>query len=736
MNKSQRFAIAGSFFIGVFTNLLQITTLRLFLGFFYGTELHLGTFLAIWLTGIAIGGFFGGFVSPRPELLVWGLFLSPLWVIIGFPLGCSILPFQTGGFLPFLPLLLFQACILLPPTIMAGATIPAFLADKRERIEGLFTAESLGSFFAGMFFSIILAGKASSILLLSLLPLLPLLAIALKGERRPILWGLVVIMPLLAAFQGEVIEKWFFDKTWSSFHGSYRRVASFETPYQNIQVGAYEEQKSLFVDGTFAFSWPDSIQAESVIHPFLSAIASPSSILFLGTPPPDWVSEIAKYPGLRATFVELDERYSLFLQHCSSDTTRMHRIIDDPRAFLSHTDSVFDGVFIVPTDPTTLLTNRLFTVEAFQELKKVVASSGIVSISISGSENYLGPAMESALISMHKTIESVFPEVFAIPGDPIVFWAAKSHGVIASQPEILAERLRQRNVQTHSFIPESFSNILLPFRVEELQSWLARPVQVSLNRDARPAAFARQVRLWDIFSDSHLEKILNSLESMTFYPTCTLLMVLLFLFSILGRFFSRQRLTRTTLGITSSISGLSGMVITIVLIMVYQNRHGAMFQMAALFFGIFMLGLSLGSWAVRHVKKPETFCLKKLKLIQVLMAGWLSLAVFRPELQTAVAAGAAIFSVAFLQGFEFVLLNYRLKGARLSAQSAAGLLLLADNIGAVCGAGAAGLWLLPVMGIFETMMLTLILFCGNLMILFFLPPSEPLNPVSQCSYDE
>lgn len=720
--KSQRFAIAGSFFIGAFTNLVQITTLRLFLGFFYGTELHLGTFLAIWLAGIAFGGVFGGFVSPRPELLIWGLFLSPFWVIFGFPLGCSILPFQTGGFLPFLPLLLFQACILLPPTIMAGATIPAFLADKRERIEGLFPAESLGSFFAGLFFSIILAGKASSILLLSLLPMLPLLAITVKGERRPILWILVFLIPLSAAFHGEVIENWFFNKTWASFHVGYTKIASFETPYQNIQLGAYEEQKSLFVDGTFAFSWPDSIQAESVIHPFLSATASPSSILFLGTPPPDWVSEMAKYPDLRATFVELDEQYSFFLRQHSSDTAGINRVIDDPRAFLSRTDSLYDGVFIVPTDPTTLLTNRLFTVEAFQELSRVVAPSGIVSISISGSENYLGPAMESALISMHKTIKTVFPEVFAIPGDPIVFWAAKSPGVIASQPEILAKRLRQRNVPTHSFIPESFSNLLLPFRVEELQSWLARPVQVSLNRDARPAAFARQVRLWDIFSDSRLEKFLNSLEFMTLFPTCTILMLLLFSFTILSRFFSKQRLTQITLGLTSSISGLSGMVIAIVLIMVYQNRHGAMFQMAALFFGIFMLGLSLGSWAVRHVKKPETFCLKKLKASQVLMVGWLSFAVFQPELQTAAATGTAIFSAAFLQGFEFVLLNYRLKGTRLSAQSAAGLLFWMDNIGAVFGAAAAGLWLLPVMGIFETMLLTLILFCGNLIILFFLPP--------------
>jgi len=67
--KSSRLAITAVI-AGFIANLIQVSLFRFFMGHFYGTEIHLGLFLSIWLLGIAIGGYAGGKVCVKSATLL------------------------------------------------------------------------------------------------------------------------------------------------------------------------------------------------------------------------------------------------------------------------------------------------------------------------------------------------------------------------------------------------------------------------------------------------------------------------------------------------------------------------------------------------------------------------------------------------------------------------------------------------------------------------------------------
>jgi predicted membrane-bound spermidine synthase len=709
-------------FTGFFANLAQVALLRLFLGNFYGTELHLGTFLAVWLTGIAGGAALAGRFPPSSRTVLAGLFLSSWWAIAVFPPACSVLPMQVGGYLPFFPMLLLLVVVTFPLTVSVGMLIPSILAESKEQLGRLFSLESLGSFLAGLVFSVLLGGKASAIVILLVLPIfsvIPLLFHPESGKHPWLLWPVFIIGAALLLTFADPLEHWFQDHIWQKFHPGYTRIGSWETPYQSIQIGQYAEQKSVFLDGAFAFSWPDTGRAESAVHSFLSAISSPTKLLLLGNPPPDWLLAFSTYPGLETVVVDIDPDYSRLLRQFSAPDRRIRRVYEDPRRFLALTEERFSGIMVIPSDPATLLSNRLFTAEAFREMKNCLEENGVVSVTVSGNENYLGPVMEQTILSMHRTLQKAFPKVFAIPGDPIVFWAAAATGTSLISPKELGERFRSRQVPTKTFLPESFVPMLFPFRVQQLAEWLQRKTEVAINRDHQPVAFARQVRLWDIFSGSRLSSLLETLEQWTFRRVAFVFPLLFavgmfLLFRLPGRYRSTM-----VLGLSGSLTGMVGLLAEIVLILAYQNRNGAMFQMASLFFGLFMLGLSCGAGAVKLLKTPARFPLPLLKGVQILLIGWFSLAVWRSELQTAGAICLSLFSWSFLQGFELILLDCRLQTLRLANFRSAGFLFAMDNLGAVGGALASGLWIIPVMGLASSLHFAMLVLGANLLLLLF-----------------
>ncbi len=147
-----------------------------------------------------------------------------------------------------------------------------------------------------------------------------------------------------------------------------------------------------------------------------------------------------------------------------------------------------------------------------------------------------------------------------------------------------------------------------------------------------------------------------------------------------------------------AVSGGGGLLAEIILLLMYQSRQGAMFQMVAIFFGLYMLGLSAGAHLGRAWGFAAPGRLRALKASQFGMAAACLALLQFPAWHTGPVIGAAVFLVAFLDGIEFPAVDAILKGWGMAPGRSAGLLIFADNFGALWVGLASGIWLLPVLG--------------------------------------
>jgi len=633
------------------------------------------------------------------RMLLWLMTAAPIFALMLLWEGIFWLPVHAGSFLPTVPVFLFVSGMILPLALPVGAFIPGLLRFESVTIGEVYGLEALGGFAGGVLFSLALAGSAPSFSTLAVLPLITLSAIVLLGGRRKtagllaLLWGPVV------AFGFPAIDRMLEERLWEHFHPGYSLESVFETPYQKIQVGDYSGQKSLFCNGSFAAAWPDPSKAEERAHSFLTVIPDPRRVLILGTPTPDLLDEFKKYVNLEITVAELDTKLLKYFSKLAKANSGLSFRDEDPRAFLKKHPGRFDGILLLPADPTTLVGNRLFTCEAFAEMGGALATQGVLMVSVAGTENYLGSEMEKVILSAHRALKASFKDVFALPGDPIGFWAAKMPGIIATDPQVLGKRFEARRIQTVCFQPLSFRNLLLPFRVDEVRGWLKRSSETSFNTDLHPFSFSCQLMLWDIYSNSRMSFLIGFFERLDLRAAFLMMafVALAFFFWLRVAESGRGNVALLVSGI--AISGAAGLLAEIVLMMLYQNRNGAMFKMVALFFGLYMLGLSAGA----HLGKAWGFStfgrLLLLKASQLGISGSCFFLLWLPEWHSGPVIGVAIFLAAFLDGIEFPSVDAILKRQGVSASSSGGLLIFSDNFGALWVGFLSGVWLLPTLGL-------------------------------------
>ncbi len=700
-----------AFLAGTAANIAQIAVLRTILGQFYGTELHLGTFLAVWLLGLAVGGRLADMFRPGPSVVVTGTALSPVVSLCCFILGtATLLPDAAGEILPFLPVVAVIAGAVLPLSIPVGALLPAMMrgpgSGAGPRVDLLFALESAGGAVGGTLFAFLAGGATEPVVLMwsCLILSSAALCLVLDGKTR-IAAGAVALLVPLATPHLPAVQRTMDGYLWNRFHPGYELVRSFDTAYQSVKISSYGGQYSLFLDNNLTMTWPDRPAAEHRIHTFVSClptsfVAGSSTVLIVGIPAPDILEECLKYKIKNIYIVDLDAALATFMKGLTPADPRVRWNVADPRAYLRVNPGRFDAVIVLPSDPTTLIGNRMFTREAIRETVAALTDRGVVEYIVSGAENYLGGDLEKAILSLHRDLQAASGRTVAVPGDPIRFRASRATDVIATSPEELTRRFERHGIQTTSFRAALFSDLLLPFRVGELEAWLARTAPAPENSDARPAALSRQLHLWDIYSGSGIGPVLRIAARIDFGRALALLG--LFLVLALAAVssgvirFTQMRAAASAVALT----GFFGLAAEMMLLLTYQVRHGAMFGMASLFFALYMLGLALGAFASRRFA-PAWPTVRALKLGQLALAGAGLIVLQSPNLHSIWILGGMTFLVALVAGVEFPLL------ARLAGNSASAVagLVAADNIPAMLAAATAGIWMLPTLGMQGTWLL-------------------------------
>ncbi len=704
--------------LGCWANLAQIMVLRLLVGTFYGTELIVSLVLAGWLAGVAAGAFMGS-RWPAPLGVLTGAAVLAGPAALGlFRLALVWLPAPQGGCLPILPLLGLAIVCSAPVTVILGMALPA--GARRGNVQTIYSVEALGGFFGGLFFAFFIAGRAGPPTLAAALPLFPLSAALVRWPRNWLVRGLVLAAPLLAVASAPLGQA-FAQAVWTWAHPGYELVETRDTPYQQLQIARYYDQKSLYSDNALLTSWPDPAQGEETAHLFASQVGTPSRFLILGAPAPDIAAELRKYPDSRIDVVELDPGLQRIIASAVREiapprgATRQGEVtfIDaDPRRFLTAATATYDGILIAPSDPTTLLANRLFTREAFAAMALRLRAGGTLMMSLTGNENYLGAEMEQVLHSTWQTLRQVFPRVAALPGYPLVFLAGPADTALATAAETLGVRFAGRGIPTQMFTAAGFRNRLQPFRQRELDTWLARVVPTTPNTDARPTAFHYQLRLWDVFTGSGLRRIL-AWDAPTWALVLGLPLLAWLLALAVTRKFEIQCMSIAAGG-TIAWSGAVGMVTELCLLFAFQSRQGAMFQLAALFFGLYMLGLAAGAASAGRWFAADRRTVLRVKGAN--LAGLLGILALLAtvELHTLVPIGAAITVLAWLAGLEFALVARALEERGLASPRVAGLLFWTDHLGAFVAAVVATPVLLPLFGLTGAMGILIAVVAVNL----------------------
>lgn len=671
------------------------------MGHFYGTEIHLGLFLSVWLLGIAAGGYLGGKFNFSAKFILRAMFAAPLLSLFVIYQAPTFLPEPGGGFLSFVPVSIFIAICVIPLSLIIGTLLPSLIRITGRSLGIFYGYEAIGGFMGGLFFSLLLGGTADPVLSLLSVPIAALTASIVCFPDFLKLKGVALLaLPLLLWHFGPEFSHATEHKYWQLFHSPLKLEKTVETPYQKLQLATYYDQHNLFSNGMFSDSWPVTEDAEQKVHSFMTALSKLDQILIIGAPTKDIIEEFLKYPEAGITIVEIDADMVEMLNYPPEYNNRVNVVFEDPRAFLNNTTQKFDGIIINPVSPVTLVGNRLFTIEAFRAISERLSDEGVMSLQVSGTENYMGSIKEQIILSAWTGLGKIFPHLYAFPGSTITFFASHNENAIPKEVQNWVNRFAHRQVNTSTFFPMSFYNLLMPFRVEELNNWLKKEIPISLNTDSHPETFVQQIELWNIYSGEKLSHYLSFFNSENRHGIALILVAATVLFLALLQLIKTSAATTMIIVGGVGISGATGLLSEIILILLYQNSHGAAYQMSALFFGIYMLGLASGAWLFGKINQhTDAFVrLKKIKLAQIAFTASAIFWVDMTWVHSALVIAIGIFTIAFIDGIELPIADALLRKSGHKNESSAGLLVFADNTGALAAGTLSGLWLLPAIG--------------------------------------
>ena len=756
--------------IGFTAAIAQIVLLRELMVVFYGNESSIGLMLGSWLFWTAVGSSLAGYFTARagqPRRLMAGI-----QVLIAAILPCTILAVRAAkGLLQTVPgevlgpgsMLLTTFCVLGPLCILSGALFTAgsrvyataATASTGEATGSVYLWEAVGSSGGGVLAGLILIRYLSSLEIAWLLAVLNLiaafsLAIAKRPPgrqatrtdrlshqylRRAAMGGVVGVAALVGFFGWpQKLETISQARFWRGLH----LVATRNSVYGNLAVVGTEGSRSVYENGVVLFTVPDPPAAEEAVHYALLEQPSPRSLLLIGGGLNGSIVQALRHSTLeRVDYVELDpaildlaREYFPNEWHALRSDPRVHVHVMDGRLFLKTTRSNFDVVIVNLPEPQNAQLNRFYTVEFFREVSRKLTPTGLLSFQLRSSENYISPELGQFLRSIDKSLLAVFPEVTAIPGETVHFFAARQAGMLASGADDLLARLHARHLDT-SYVSDYFIPFrMTPDRMADLNAQIRPLAATPLNRDFAPVAYYFDVALWSSQFNQGYRRLFRAMAGVNFGTVLAMVGVALALLVVGGRHRRKTgdknrspvpptwATSRFTAGFCTAATGFTMIGLEMLLLLAFQAVYGYVYQQLAILIAAFMAGMALGSWL--ELRRAAHGGMRLLALLQVLAAAapLVLLALFaiigRAEstltlLASQIAFPALALGSGMLCGYEFPLASRIFFGEARATNAAShrpGTLYALDLAGSCLGAVLFSVWLVPVYGFLKTAVLS------------------------------
>jgi spermidine synthase len=714
-------------------------------GVFYGNELSLGALFAVWLFWTAVGsgilpkwfpvseGDFG-----RLRRLFYALAVAIPLTDLGIRLSRIVLAAVPGEIVGFGPMMWIGLVLFAPFCILSGyaysatcRVFPVTAEGEASAVSRVYALESLGAAAGGLLTSLLLFPRAASFRIIAVLSFIAAIAGLLQpGGTNPLkkpLGAAVLAAALSAFFLAPGIQSGLDGTFWRN--GSL--LTSENTPYGILAAARMDGEISFYENGLRLLTCPDLAAAEESVHYALLEHPAPEKILLVGGSLSGTIREAFRHPSLKAVHaVELDPETVRLAREFLTGEHR--RVLEDPRVtflltdarrFVRNTGETYDAVLLNLPNPYTILLNRYYTREFFLEVRSRLKPGGVLSFALPSSENAIGDNLADFLGAISATLSSVFANTILLPGDNCRFIASMDGSFLTSDPAVLAERVRQRSLNTayvrEYYLPYQFSKE----RRDYLSSRLERVPSGRINRDMRPVAFWFDFILWSRhFASPVMAKILSWLSRLR--PGHGFALLLLSSMSA-WIWVRRSRSASPQIRLSLFSLGLSGISIELVILLAYQTIYGVLYQDMAVIVAGYMAGLGIGSaFAVNRKRPAPSAAFGRLASLQ-LMIGLFTAALIGLVIPGRGAWGPPILGIVrfsglnalagLLGGAAFMTANDLFFAVSPGVTGAAGKLYAIDLLGSLAGALLTTAVAVPLMGIQNTLLcissINLAVFC-------------------------
>jgi len=748
--------------IGLSGIVAQTILLRETLIVFSGNEFSIGIIIGSWIVWEALGAFFGGKTSDRirehGRLLSWLMLLFS----VAFPLSIYLTRIMKilMGVSPdmgvgIVETLYYSLIIFFPTGFFHGMlfTVACGMLSKinesaSSSIGKVYFYEMLGTIAGGVLVSYILIPMFNSFeiaigvaSLNALICLIMLLFADVARKTSSLISGFVVLIisiVLLAGSGADRIHRNSLERQWQG-----KKVIFYEnTLYQNIVVARNQDQLTFYTDGVPVMTTPvpDIPFVEEFSHISLLSHPNPETILVLGGGAGGVIHEILKHPSVKnIDYVEIDpqflitvKKFSTPLSHQDLTDKRVAQHYTDGRIFIKKTTRTYDVILLGISPPLTLQTNRFFTQEFFKNILNILNDQGILSLYLTGSTSYYSRELQYMNACMYRTVKSVFPNIFVVPGDVnFIFASASKHGTNVSS-SLLSKRLAERGIKTNLI-----NQVHLDYRLQDdRRQWYISLVDLPVthfNRDFVPKGLYYNILFNNLLFTPYLKPLFDRIVALNIYMVTAVFTALFLIFLVL-----QKKYHTISLPFAITTTGFTSMVLHLILLFGFQIVYGQVFYEIGILITAFMAGLAIGgimtaNWPSHGRRKLGIFMkidfgIILLSVVLIIFFRYLEVGTHGEPIFIRIGFLFLLLISGLLTGMEFPLAN-RLyiqqtdyfSFRREAIGKTVGLLYCVDLLGGWVGGVLGGFLFIPTLGITQTCIALATLKACSFLLLFTFP---------------
>ncbi len=674
------------FLLGTITMVFQIIFIREFICIMDGNELIIGIVMTNWLLITGLGAFTAGKInfkkkiSRRNPLLLIILTIIPL-ITITLLYILKYLAIPKGIIISVTVSSLLSAIILFPSCFLSGIIFTNLSADLSiskdiNLISKAYSAESAGSLLGGLIFSLILGKYFNSYQITGIISGISIIVFSIFYLERAlivkflfIVTGLTLPLVIFVFNPSKHIRKLLFPNQ--------EIVVSKSTPYSNVTITRQAEQINIFENNSLLFYSGNDINNEESVHFVMPQHNNPKKVLLISGVISGMIPEVLKYNIKSLSCVETNpeilrlwKKYSNYKQQ----NDKVEFIETDIRKWL-YSDSIrYDVILINLPPPSTVGINRFYTNEFFCLIKKHCNEESIICTSLPSTANYAGLSALSMNSSLWVTLKTNFKNIQLITDEKNYF--------IASDRQLqdnITQLVKEKDIETIYVNEHYINDSLLNMRSRILTDQLDK--EADINKDFNPVLFSQQTAVWLSYFGTN------------YYILMAIPLTLFILFFLL--------LKPVPLGLFTG--GFTASSLELILMMAYQVYFGSLYLDTALFFAVFMSGLTIGSRIKikakgDNLRKMYSLIQFSLAVVSLLILCFIIIFKYLPQESfiSRIIFYLPIIVLSILVGYEFNIASLLVKG---NYGNRTGINYSSDLLGSALGALISVIFIIPKMGL-------------------------------------